>query len=264
MKGVNSERETQNVENSPPTFIENVSSVVGSDGARLPIAGVMPLSLHMDFALACARKILCFSGNGCDTCPACKAWSKKEHPDLLVFGSPGEPPGIKDCRRLWEELSLKPISSRRRVAVIHSAHKLSLPAANSLLKISEETPMTGALIFLLEENTLIPTLRSRLRLFQLRGGEIRGSGDGIVPSNVNAFVQWIGKTRKLEPKILATEIQEWLEFFLVKGDHFKASNLDTIRLLAEKGKLTTPMAQDLVFVSLEGEVRLEKLLSDNW
>ena len=170
---------------------------------------------------------------------------QKEHPDLLVFGSPGEPPGSRiaggfgrnfpETRRLQEEGCL----------VIHSAHKLSLPAANSLLKISEETPMTGSLIFLLEENTLIPTLRSRLRLFQLRGGEIRGSGDGIVPSNVNAFVQWIGKTRKLVPKILATEIQEWLVFFLAKGDHFKASNLDTIRLLAEKGKLTLPWPRTL-------------------
>ncbi len=264
MKGGKKEREAQNVEASLSTFVDEVSSVVGSDGARLPVAGVMPLSLHMDFALACARKILCFSGDGCGTCPACGAWFKAEQPDLLFFGAPGEPPGIKDCRKLWEELSLKPVVSRKRVAVIHSAHKLSLPAANSLLKVSEETPSTGALICLMEENVLIPTLRSRLRLFQYLGRKGPEPGEETVPPGVKEFVKWVGKTRKPEPKVFAAEIQGWVEFFLAKGDPSRASGLDTIRLMAEKGKLTTPMAQDLVLMSLEGEVRLEELLGDNW
>jgi len=264
MKGGKKEREAKNLENNLSSFVDEVSSVVGSDGARLPVAGVMPFSLHMDFAMACARKILCFSGDGCGTCTACRAWSKTEQPDLLFFGAPGEPPGIKDCRKLWEELSLKPVISRKRVAVIHSSHKLSLPAANSLLKISEETPSTGALIFLLEENVLIPTLRSRLRLFQFRGSVGPEPGGEATPPGVHEFIKWVGKTRKLEPKVLAAEIQGWVGFFLGKGDHCRAAGLDTIRLMAEKGKLTTPMAQDLVLVSLEGEVRLEELLGDNW
>jgi DNA polymerase-3 subunit delta' len=253
-----------NVKDNLTAFVDEVSSRVGSSGARLPIAGVMPQSVHRDFALSCARKIMCFSGNGCGTCPACSAWSKTEHPDLLLFGNLGEPPGIRDCRKLWEELSLKPIASRKRVAVIHSAHRLSLPAANSLLKITEETPSTGALILLLEEDVLIPTLRSRLRIFQFREGERPGSDGRPVPSGIFEFVKWIGKTRKVDPKVLAVEIQCWVEHFLSREDPSRASDLDTIRLLAEKGKLTTPMVQDLVLSSLEGEVRFEELLGDNW
>jgi DNA polymerase-3 subunit delta' len=224
----------------------------------------MPLSVHIDFALSCARKIMCFSGDGCGTCPACRAWTKTEHPDLLLFGAPGEPPGIKDCRTLWEELSLKPIASRKRVAVIHSAHRLSLPAANSLLKITEETPSTGALVLLLEEDVLIPTLRSRLRIFKFREGDRPNCEGQPVPSGVFEFMKWIGKTRKVDPKVLAVEIQDWVEHFLSRKDPSRASDLDTVRLLTEKGKLTTPMVQDLVLASLEGEVRFEELLGDNW
>ena len=259
MKGGKKER-AQNLENNLSSFVDEVSSLVGSDGARLPVAGVMPFSLHMDFALACARKILCFPATAAG--PArLWAWSKRNIRTLFL--GPGNL-RHQDCRKLWEELSLKPVVSRKRVAVIHSAHKLSLPAANSLLKISEETPSTGALIFLLEENVLIPTLRSRLRLFQFRGSVDPEPGGEAIPPSVHEFVKWVGKTRKLESKVLAAEIQDWVGFFLGKGDHCRAAGLDTIRLMAEKGKLTTPMAQDLVLVSLEGEVRLEELLGDNW
>jgi hypothetical protein len=77
-------------------------------------------------------------------------------------------------------------------------------------------------------------------------------------------MKWIGKTRKVDPKVLAVEIQDWVEHFLSRKDPSRASDLDTVRLLTEKGKLTTPMVQDLVLASLEGEVRFEELLGDNW
>ncbi|HBG14296.1 MAG TPA: hypothetical protein DDW96_03070 [Synergistaceae bacterium] len=245
-------------------FIGRVSSTAGSDGARIPVAGVMPLSMHDDFALACARNIMCFSGTGCGVCQACSGWSGKGHPDMLFFGKPENPPGIEDCRRLWEELSLKPFCSRKRVAVIHSAHRLSLPAANSLLKIAEETPTTGALLLLLEENVMIPTLRSRVRIFQYRECGSSTETGQPVPSGTIEFVKWVGKTRKAEPKALAVEINGWVEYFLSKGDHPRASDLDNVRILAEKGKLTTPMIQDLALACLEGEVQFEKLLGDIW
>ncbi len=245
-------------------FIGRVSSTAGSDGAPIPVAGVMPLSMHNDFALACARNIMCFSGTGCGVCQACSGWSGKEHPDMLFFGKPEDAPGIEDCRRLWEELSLKPFCSRKRVAVIHAAHRLSLPAANSLLKIAEEKPPKGALVLLLEENVMISTLRSRVRVFQYRERDPSSGTGQPVPSGSIEFVKWVGKTRKEEPKALAAEIHGWVEYFLSREDHSRASDLDNVRILAEKGKLTTPMIQDLALACLEGEVQFEKLLGDIW
>jgi len=245
-------------------FIGRVSSTAGSDGAPIPVAGVMPLSMHNDFALACARNIMCFSGTGCGVCQACSGWSGKEHPDMLFFGKPEDAPGIEDCRRLWEELSLKPFCSRKRVAVIHAAHRLSLPAANSLLKIAEETPPTGALVLLLEENVMISTLRSRVRVLQYRERDPSSGTGQPVPSGSIEFVKWVGKTRKEEPKALAAEIHGWVDYFLSREDHSRASDLDNVRILAEKGKLTTPMIQDLALACLEGEVQFEKLLGDIW
>jgi hypothetical protein len=84
MKDKKKNNTVPNVKDNLTAFVDEVSSVVGSVGTRLPIAGVMPLSVHIDFALSCARKIMCFSGDGCGTCPACRACSFLEPPGNLL------------------------------------------------------------------------------------------------------------------------------------------------------------------------------------
>jgi DNA polymerase-3 subunit delta' len=48
---------------------------------------------------------------------------------------------------------------------LYGCDRLSLPAGNSLLKITEEPPEKGRILLFLEEDNLIPTLRSRLVIF---------------------------------------------------------------------------------------------------
>ncbi len=218
-----------------PAFIEKVATLAGSLPSSQPFACVIPLEFHRDCAVSCAKKVLCFSGTGEDLCPACLEWTGESHPDLLFFGRPDEPPGIEECRKLWEELSLKPFSSRKRIAVIFAADRLSLPASNSLLKITEETPSTGTMMLLLEEDVMIPTLRSRLRQFSFRDDDRETLIVENVPAGVADFIKWAGKTRRLDPRELAGELKTWVRFFVSGKDLVRAANLDLLCQLADRG-----------------------------
>lgn len=82
--------------------------------------------------------------------------------DLFIYDSP-EGLGIAEARRLQSALSLTS-SSRlaKKVAIVTSAEKMTLEAANSLLKLLEEPPQ-NSVIFLTTANyyQLLPTIASR-------------------------------------------------------------------------------------------------------
>lgn len=89
-------------------------------------------------------------------------WNEGNHPDLIHAGKHLAPPSIDECRTLQGELALHPLVSDRRMAVIWCAEKLSLEASNSLLKLTEEPPEHGCILFVSEEDKLIPTIKSRV------------------------------------------------------------------------------------------------------
>ena len=109
----------------------------------------------------------------CGSCSACKQVQACVHPDLLAVGLPegkrelpialligeGERRGREG---LLKELSLRPMSASRRIAIIDDADSLSEESANALLKTLEEPP-PGSILFLLSPSTdaLLPTIRSR-------------------------------------------------------------------------------------------------------
>jgi DNA polymerase-3 subunit delta' len=71
---------------------------------------------------------------------------------------------IEEARGLTGALRLKGVSAGYKVAVICRAERMSVSAANSLLKTLEE-PASKTLIFLLTNNfyKLLPTIRSRVQ-----------------------------------------------------------------------------------------------------
>ena len=131
-------------------------SVPGSIGIeiRLPWQREVMLSL--------ARRILCESGSACGQCPSCRAWVDAEHPDLLVAGEPDAPAPIDECRAKSADLSLSPVVAPVRLLVFYAPEKMSPGAVNSLLKITEEPPPKGHLLYMMDRGTILSTLRSRL------------------------------------------------------------------------------------------------------
>jgi len=74
--------------------------------------------------------------------------------------------GIDSVRTIREFLYQTPLCSRFRLAVIDGAQMLTPEAQSALLKIVEEPPVHGLLIFIAEqEASLVPALLSRLQRF---------------------------------------------------------------------------------------------------
>lgn len=110
----------------------------------------------------------------CGVCESCHWLAAGTHPDLLVLpsaarvGSEDEWQSVKvdDIRSIFEFTQNK--GSHAKVIVIDQADKLSIAAANALLKTLEE-PQAGVFLILISDHParLLPTIRSRVQLLPL-------------------------------------------------------------------------------------------------
>lgn len=99
----------------------------------------------------------------CD-CSFCLQVEKEIHPDLMVVYPDGKFIKIGQARRVQNFLSLIPIESKIKMAIIDDAHDLKVEAANALLKTLEEPPKNSVLVLVtsISERILI-TIKSRCR-----------------------------------------------------------------------------------------------------
>ncbi len=138
----------------------------------------------MTTARAFARALLCERADGepCGECRACAKVDHETHPDLYVIGPQGRGRMIPVAvfrdpdtgEGLLHDLSLTPVESARKVALIDQAHAMTTATANCLLKTLEEPP-PGALLILVtpRPDDLLETIRSRchrVRFNALRPG----------------------------------------------------------------------------------------------
>ena len=107
--------------------------------------------------------------DACGVCPSCRKIESGNHPDIHHIAPLPDKRDISiDQLREWQHiLSLRPYEAPRKVCIIDPAERMSVNAANSLLKTLEEPP-GNALIILLTENAgmLLSTVRSRCQLIR--------------------------------------------------------------------------------------------------
>jgi len=122
-------------------------------------------------ALQVAKELFCTGGKTSDCpCADCVQISQSVHPDLLyVAPSEGKDIGIEAIRGALGVIDTYPTQAPLRVIVLDGADRLTLPAANALLKTLEEPPSTVR-IFLLAEvaSRVLPTIRSRCGVLNFR------------------------------------------------------------------------------------------------
>ena len=181
------------------------------------------------------------------------------HPDLIVLGAADTTPKIDDCRRLQSSLALKPVSSGRRFAVIWRSDRLEAPAANSLLRITEMPPEHGYILFMAEEDKLLPTIKSRIWLKHIElPKEMLDSRP--MPVTMNEWADWMKTGQKSGSEILCADLQGWARELARAGDFLKASRLDSAVRVIEQRRLSVPVIQDMVFALFKEEVPYEKIL----
>lgn len=146
------------------------------------------------FALKLAQSVLCTVNpeeqlEPCGTCPGCQQVAASSHPDLIQIAKPEDKANIpvetfigdREHRMqegLCHDISLKPFSGRRKVAIIDDADALNLESANALLKTLEEPPQ-GSIIILLSssQHRQLSTIVSRsqvVRFEPLQNDEVLG------------------------------------------------------------------------------------------
>jgi DNA polymerase-3 subunit delta' len=137
------------------------------------------------FARLLAKSLLCQrtedqSLEFCGACENCAQVEASTHPDLIEIFKPADKAFIpielligereKRMREgLCHDISLRPYSGRRKVAILDDADYLNVEGANSLLKTLEEPPL-GSVLILIGSNLQrqLPTIRSRCQAIIFR------------------------------------------------------------------------------------------------
>lgn len=105
----------------------------------------------------------------CFQCKNCNLLAKKSYPDHLHVSSDKSSLGVDHIRQASLFFEKTAQIGRIKTVLIPNAETMTIAAANALLKTLEE-PTENSIIILLsnERDTLLPTIISRCRLFEIR------------------------------------------------------------------------------------------------
>ncbi|MFD1179589.1 DNA polymerase III subunit delta' [Paenibacillus puldeungensis] len=123
-----------------------------------------PGSGQMEMAMAFVQALFCTRGgdDACGECLECRKVQHGNHPDLTLVKPDGASIKIEQIRDLQRVFSYRSESGNPKAYIIDEAEKMTVQAANSLLKFLEEPP-SPAVAILLSDNgrALLPTIQSR-------------------------------------------------------------------------------------------------------
>lgn len=229
--------------------------VLASETGRCPqsMAVVIPSSVQETFVMNYARLRL---GDY-------PTWKDSVHPDLIYAGKYMTAPSIDECRVLQAELGLHPIASDKRLAVVWSADKLSPEASNSLLKLTEEPPAHGAILFVSEEDKLIPTIKSRVWSIHIDLPEELVKPRAH-PVSAEEWAVWIENSKKNSTELVYLEIESWIKFLSDNNDYGTAAKLESMLRIMEQKRLSVSMIQDVAVAVLKEGIPCEQIFSNIW
>jgi DNA polymerase-3 subunit delta' len=152
---------------------------VGPDGS-----GKKTVALELARAFACQDPPMTVGADElptCGECDGCRRVAGGTHGDVMLLNRAfqadllNEKPEaqnavkIEAIRNLDRFLHLLPTESRRRVAIIEDAERMSTESANALLKLLEEPPDHAQIVLLaLDEHALPSTIQSRCAVLRFQ------------------------------------------------------------------------------------------------
>jgi len=115
-------------------------------------------------ARAFAKALFCTAGGAeaCGQCAECRKFEHGNQTDLTIVAPDGQSIKIDQIRELQRDFAFRSSVTKRKVYMIEQAEKMTLQAANSLLKFLEE-PLSPVVAILITDNgqAVLPTIRSR-------------------------------------------------------------------------------------------------------
>ncbi len=180
----------------------------------------------------------------------------KNNPDFFLLQAP-DSIKIEEVRKLQQSLSLKPYSSSFKVALIHEAEKLTLPAQHALLKTLEEPPENSIILLTSNnENLLLPTILSRCQLMKISKkiinlAQIKTSEDPSLMEEIFTIIKATPGERILIAEGKCPSKEEAVNFCQKQalGWHFLLlSKNDLLNLNSQKAKITPLSNRQIVNV----------------
>ncbi len=206
-----------------------------------------------EIALWFAKRLQCQDAKkSCDSyasaskkCRSCQDIEKNRHPDVIIVSPmPTNKIGIEQIRKLRRHLSLSPHSGPYKIAIIDSAEKMTLQAANALLKTLEEPRGNTVLILIANIISALPgTILSRCKeikfktipLDKISKNFVKKEDINIIGEPLNNIFKYIENTVKKKSKTLIL-LDSWLFWFrdiLVNNKKSKYSQKQLIKILKE-------------------------------
>lgn len=175
--------------------------------------------------LAIAQRLNCTSNQEgevpCQHCTSCRKIISGNHPDVEVMKPAKLSLGIEQVLAWQERVYRKHYEGRYKVFILEEVDKLTIPAANALLKVIEEPP-ERTLIILSAQNAevLLPTIQSRAQAvyFPVRGERewLESLDESIDAQEAKEAFQMGSQNPELAYGILAVGVEkarEWVRGF---------------------------------------------------
>jgi DNA polymerase-3 subunit delta' len=130
------------------------------------------LAIRFAQALLCDGAASPTGTDSCGVCRSCRQVEAQTHPDFSVIRPDPEQANpqikIEQIREIEQQLIYRPLIGDRKICVIDEADRMTIGAANALLKTLEEPPDHSLFLLITSRASALPvTIRSRCQALRL-------------------------------------------------------------------------------------------------
>jgi len=168
---------------------------------------------------------------------------------------------IVQIRELLHWLHLKPMNSKKKLAVIRNAENMEIESANTLLKTLEEPPSYAQIILTtMNENRILSTIQSRCRKIRLNQDLVTSKPDSYLsPEEINELslkekFDWASSLAEKPTIEIKQVLTLWQAFYREKMLKDGSSVLILKQLNRAKGLLETNISVKLLVENLVLEI----------
>ncbi|PWF99394.1 DNA polymerase III subunit delta' [Levilactobacillus bambusae] len=148
----------------------------------------------------------------CGRCPECQRILSGSHPDVVHIAPDGNSIKVDQVRYLKAEFSKSAVEGDQKVFIIDDAEKMTVSAANTLLKFIEE-PVGNSVALLLTTNRdlILPTIQSRTQIVEFTAKSLQLVLDRLGQAGVPQSQQRLAATLTTSPDVAQTLlVDDWL------------------------------------------------------